>query len=102
MSVGKRIVKACFNAWLRRQGLQTVDYFGDLDSLEPAQPPCSDGIGYEIMVHPDLDANGKLIDRMDGRDLLASLMAVESRWHRSSFRLALDDGACSLVGNWPL
>ena len=57
----KRFVKKMYNGWLQRQGFITTDYFGSLFDIENAEIPDN----CEIMVHPDFDKNGILIDRND-------------------------------------
>ena len=55
----KRIVKKKYNDWLVKQGFVTTDYFAyvmDIDGV-----PIPDNT--EIMVHPDYDKDGVLIDR---------------------------------------
>lgn len=46
------------NAWWREQGFETAEQFGRTSDVQSSIP---DGI--EIMVHPDLDREGILIDR---------------------------------------
>ncbi len=57
----KMFVKNLYNGWLQRQGFITTDYFGSLFDIENTEIPdhC------EIMVHPDFDKNGILIDRIN-------------------------------------
>ncbi|MBQ6154068.1 MAG: ChbG/HpnK family deacetylase [Ruminococcus sp.] len=55
----KRLVKKKYNHWLKNQGFITTDYFAYVMDIEDM--PIPDGT--EIMVHPDYDANGVLIDR---------------------------------------
>lgn len=57
----KKWVKNRFNAWLKDKGFKTVDYFGGAFDIENA--PLKDLT--EIMVHPDYDESGKLIDAVD-------------------------------------
>lgn len=59
----KRVVKNWCNRKLRKQGFTTCQYFGGADDLplwirKPKKGIC------EIMVHPDYDAEGNLIDRV--------------------------------------
>ena len=60
----KRFVKTKYNKWLREQGFRTTEFFGSLRDIEGAELPdrC------EIMVHPDYDKNGVLIDRHGEED----------------------------------
>ena len=57
----KMLIKNTYNKNLGKKGFLTTDYFGSLDDIT--------GIGLqdnvEIMVHPDYDKNGILIDRRD-------------------------------------
>ncbi len=57
----KQIVKKAYNKWLSNKGFITTEYFG---SLEDAKITEITG-ATEIMVHPDIDKNGELIDRAD-------------------------------------
>ncbi len=60
----KRIVKKRFNNRLHKNGMKTTEYFGSLaDALLCGIPGVT-----ELMVHPDYDANGLLIDRVEFRD----------------------------------
>lgn len=60
----KMFVKKRYNNWLKKQGFKTTAYFGSLLDIENAEVPDD----CEIMVHPDLDKNGILIDRIDETD----------------------------------
>lgn len=55
----KKIVKNIYNKNLRKKGFKTTDYFCSLDDIKDAGLPES----LEIMVHPDYNKNGVLIDR---------------------------------------
>ena len=55
----KKFVKKRYNIWLRKQGFVTTGYFAYVMDIENAPIPDST----EIMVHPDFDQNGVLIDR---------------------------------------
>lgn len=59
ISPQKRMVKKLYNAWLHAQGFTTTRFFGSMEDVE------RDGLkdGLEIMVHPDFDGQGRLIDR---------------------------------------
>lgn len=61
INAAKRFVKKMYNGWLQRQGFITTDYFGSLFDIENAEIPDN----CEIMVHPDFDKDGILIDRID-------------------------------------
>ena len=55
----KRFVKKKYNRWLRKQSFITTDYFAYIMDIKNTDIPDNT----EIMVHPDLDRNGVLIDR---------------------------------------
>ena len=55
----KRFVKKRYNRWLHKQGMITTDYFAYIVDIENAK--ILDNT--EIMVHPDFDKDGVLIDR---------------------------------------
>ena len=55
----KRIVKKRYNRWLRRQGFVTTEYFAYVMDIRDSVIPDNT----EIMVHPDFDKDGVLIDR---------------------------------------
>lgn len=57
----KKIVKDFYNKTLRKKGFITTDYFGSLKDI--SDYPLPDKL--EIMVHPDYDKDGVLIDRRD-------------------------------------
>ena len=57
----KKVVKNLYNKSLRKKGFITTDYFGSLMDL--AENTIPDNL--EIMVHPDYDKNGVLIDRRE-------------------------------------
>ena len=61
ISAGKRVVKRIYNCCLKAKGFKTTKYFGSLQDIERSFPDNT----LEIMVHPDYDANGILIDRVD-------------------------------------
>lgn len=61
----KRIVKKRFNKNLLREGMKTTEFFGSLEDALTCGLP--DGTT-EIMVHPDYDQNGLLIDRVEFLD----------------------------------
>ena len=61
INVLKKFVKNLYNGWLQRQGFISTDFFGSLFDIENAEMPDN----CEIMVHPDYDKNGILIDRVD-------------------------------------
>lgn len=55
----KMFIKKKYNKWLCKQGFKTTVFFGSLRDIENADLPEN----CEIMVHPDFDKNGDLIDR---------------------------------------
>ena len=55
----KRIVKKKFNKMLQKKGFTTTGFFGSLEDIAFKNIPGS----LEVMVHPDYDINGNLIDR---------------------------------------
>lgn len=57
----KRLVKNKYNNWLHKQGITTTDYFAYPADIENSEIPDNT----EIMVHPDFDKDGNLIDRLD-------------------------------------
>lgn len=61
ISAGKKIVKKIYNCCLKSKGFKTTEYFGSLEDITTGLPS---GIT-EIMVHPDYDERGVLIDRVD-------------------------------------
>ena len=60
----KRFVKNKYNHWLHKQGMITTDYFAYVVDIENAEIPDNT----EIMVHPDFDKEGVLIDRRGMED----------------------------------
>ncbi len=63
-SWGKRIAKKRYNRWLRKQGFITTDYFAYVMDIVGGEIPDNT----EILVHPDYDGDGVLIDRRGVRD----------------------------------
>lgn len=61
ISFPKRIIKKLFNVWIALKGFKTVKYFGSMEDVELT------GImdNLEIMVHPEYNARGELIDKTD-------------------------------------
>lgn len=57
----KRTIKNLYNKNLFRKGFLTVQHFGSLDDIKGGPLPDS----LEVMVHPDYDKDGVLIDRRD-------------------------------------
>ena len=60
----KKIVKNRFNKNLQKSGFRTTEKMGSLEDLK-AMPEVAEEALTEIMVHPDFDARGTLIDRTD-------------------------------------
>ena len=60
----KKIVKRLYNGKLHRQGFITTDKMGSMIDLEKYPDIVNKGV-CEIMVHPDFDRDGKLIDRIN-------------------------------------
>ena len=59
MSIAKRAGKGLLNYWIRSQGLITTLHFGSMNDIRISHiKGCC-----EIMVHPDFDGGGILIDR---------------------------------------
>lgn len=56
----KKTVKNVYNRGLRNKGFVTTDYFGSLKDICDVLPE-----SLEIMVHPDYDKDGVIIDRRD-------------------------------------
>ena len=63
----KKIVKNRFNKNLQKQGFTTTEKMGSLEDLT-AVPEVAKAHLTEIMVHPDFDRSGGLIDRTDYTD----------------------------------
>lgn len=63
----KKIVKNLFNKKLKKQGFATTDYFGGMDDFFLMNEKMDEGL-CEIMVHPDYDKDGVLVDRVDFLD----------------------------------
>lgn len=60
----KKVVKKRYNHWLKQQGFITTDWFAYVMDIEDAPIPDNT----EIMVHPDYDKEGVLIDRRGKED----------------------------------
>lgn len=54
--------KYLFNLYLKLNGFQVTDYFGGFDDSNEIETPKANKV-YEIMVHPDYNDRGVLIDR---------------------------------------
>ena len=64
ISSRKRIIKSLYNRVLCKRGFKTTDYFGSLADIANGKLPDN----LEIMVHPDYDKDGVLIDRRGAPD----------------------------------
>ncbi len=74
----KKIVKNIYNSALKKQGFATTEKFGGVSDF--TENALSDKFFSEIMVHPDFDSSGALIDRKDyvsGVAVGESLFAVK-------------------------
>lgn len=60
----KKIVKNLYNHRIRKQGFITTDKMGSFEDLKK-YPDVTEKNLCEIMVHPDFDKDGRLIDRKD-------------------------------------
>ena len=60
----KKFVKDRYNRWLKKQGFVTTEYFAYVMDVADAEIPDNT----EIMVHPDFDQDGVLIDRRGMED----------------------------------
>ena len=60
----KYIVKKIYNNYLRRKKFITTQFFGSMDDMESGEIKGS----LEIMVHPDFDSAGAIIDRVGEED----------------------------------
>lgn len=59
----KKVIKNLYNKNLRKKGFLTTEYFGSLEDIRDVLPE-----KLEIMVHPDYDETGVLIDRRNFAD----------------------------------
>lgn len=84
INVAKRVAKYFFNKKLKRDGFTTADYFGGADDLSYYGKIAESDKVLEIMVHPDYDKDGLLIDRQGdyvetealGKQLAEALRAI--------------------------
>ena len=63
IKIYKKVVKSLYNRKLHQQGFTTCDKMGSLEDLTK-YPETVKGWLCEIMVHPDFDKDGKIIDRI--------------------------------------
>ena len=66
----KKIVKNLFNKKLRKRGFITTDKMGSFEDLRSDSAATKSAL-CEIMVHPDFDKNGVLVDRTDWSETIA-------------------------------
>ena len=64
ISLSKKLIKKAYNAILHKKGFITTFFFGSLEDVSSGEIPDN----LEIMVHPDFDKNGMLIDRVNEED----------------------------------
>lgn len=89
--VYKRIVKNWYNKKLRKQGFTTCRYFGGLEDFRLHGSKANKGV-CEIMVHPDYNTKGVLIDRVleeNGErfgDSLAESRAITQGMQKISYK----------------
>lgn len=92
MSTLKRMLKQVINRWFRFKGMKVTDYFGDVEDAEKFCESHSSGV-VEIMVHPDYDIDGRLIDRkknIDGKpsgDTLECVFNVSNAYPLTEYRM---------------
>jgi len=85
-----RVYKRLFNARLERAGLARVTWFGSAPDVMTIRSPMGTA---ELMVHPEFDPEGVIVDCLDGAsrfDTAEPLAGVVGRvldagWHMSSF-----------------
>jgi len=61
ISLFKKLIKKSYNSFLRKKGFVTTKFFGSLEDIKNRAV----FENLEVMVHPDFDKQGKLIDRTD-------------------------------------
>jgi predicted glycoside hydrolase/deacetylase ChbG (UPF0249 family) len=76
--LARRCYKLAFNAALRRRGLQGADYFCTLEGVARLRPE-GDAVA-EVMLHPQLDRAGAVIDADSGIALADWLGALPPGW----------------------
>ena len=70
----KKFIKEIYNKILCKKGFKSTDYFGSLDDIINSELPDK----LEIMVHPDYDKGGMLIDRHGFTDGIPSGVPLNS------------------------
>lgn len=92
ISIIKKIIKKSFNLWLRSNTFTTADYFGSIDDCIVDSIANKSGI-LEIMVHPDYNEKGQLIDNVEydgnagGEELQRALQVTNERKLSSYFEI---------------
>ena len=66
----KRVVKRFYNGSLRRSGFITTEKMGSFEDLAK-YPETAEKFVCEIMVHPDFNEKGEIVDRVDYEDAVA-------------------------------
>lgn len=79
----KLFIKKLYNRELNKEGFITTDYFGSLQDISGT--PLPDNL--EIMVHPDYDKDGVLIDRADSIDDMPVGMPLHSLTQQKGIEL---------------
>ena len=86
----KKIVKNWYNKKLKKQGFITCDSFGSINDFATTKKR---GEICEIMVHPDYDKNGTLIDRIlheNGENIGEPLECIQS-WINKEDKISYKD-----------
>jgi hypothetical protein len=81
----KKWIKALYNKWLRKKGFTTTVFFGSMEDVEKVGV-CDN---LEIMVHPDFDQQGILIDRVntvDGKAVGKKLVRPDGDYHLRGYK----------------
>lgn len=78
----KKLVKKLYNLEIKRNGFITTKYFGSLEDIEVEIYDNT-----EIMIHPDYDKNGVLIDRKDVINGIPSGNEIPDLKKRKSIKL---------------
>ena len=70
INFAKRVVKRFYNDSLRRSGFVTTEKMGSFEDLAK-YPETAEKFVCEIMVHPDFNEKGELVDRVDYENAVA-------------------------------
>ena len=70
ISLLKRVVKGLYNGSLRRSGFITTEKMGSFEDLAK-YPETAEKFVCEIMVHPDFNEKGEIVDRVDYENAVA-------------------------------